>query len=123
MSNEERRVQPRGLQTNIVDDLSPRVPIVAVDMASETVRRSTRSPLRAIAVEVVEADHAADVRKRAHVLTMSMAEVTGTPAEVIAPRQLAGVRAIADMPRALSDAARRPVTTGCVQVELAQFRT
>lgn len=113
----------RGLQTTFVDDLPPRVPIAALDAAPETVRRTTRGPLCAIAIDVVGAQHAADVPKDAPALTTSMAEVTGTPATVVTTRQLAGAHAIADVPQALSDVAQRPVMTGCAQVELAQFRT
>jgi len=92
MPNEERR----SSRTTFVEDLSPQGPLVAFDVALETVRQATRALSGALAVNFFRAGEAADVLRRALALATSAATVMGLSPNGEAARQLADVRAIAE---------------------------
>ena len=103
MSNEKHGV-PYSPRATFVEDLSPQGPIVAFDVALETVRVSTRALSRALAEDCFSAGKAADLLRRALAVAASTATAMGLPASAEAASQLAAVRVIAESMLALAPA-------------------
>ena len=90
-------------RTTFVEDLSPQGPIVAFDMALESVRDQTRALSRAIgAVDFFGAWSAADALKKTVAFAARLATMTGLPTNAEAMRRLDDVRVVAESMLALA---------------------